>query len=383
VEVLVIVTTQQAPPARRWLAHFVHASEAVCAPIAALVEPPPLDPDAVLGLAMQERLAPLLHLGCINGRIDTPLPDSFRGACEAAYYRTLRRNRQTLTGGKRVLDALRAAGLCAAPTDGWAVMGGPFRYYDDPGSRPLDGLELMIRESDRRHAESVLSELGFRPSAEPRDRELSLRSDDSDSDLHLDLRWGWQGTVGSSDPISVSGDQFLDRLCDTTVSGYHRPGRITNLVVASIRAATNTLGRWVWLNDVHRVITAVPMDWSELVTTARSWRVSAPVYASLVSTRELFGTPVPREVLRRLSPGPVRSRLLYRSLAASQGRGSSCGAARATRALLGENWWEVARAAARNAAPRQRGEKAWNGANAALIRLSQSVHTPSAIAENS
>lgn len=378
-----IVTTHQAPPARRWLAHFVHASDAIGAPVEPLADAPSLDPAAVLALAAHERLAPLLHLGCISGRIDAPLPDSFRGACEAAYYRTLRRNRQSLASGKRILDSLRASGISAAPTDGWAVIGGPFRYYEDPGCRPLDSLELMVRESDRERAESVLSEIGFQRAAEPRDRELSFRSDDVDPDLHLDLRWGWQGSVGSSEPISVTGDQFLDSLCDTTVSGYHRPGRITNLVVASIRAATHTVGRWVWLNDVHRVITAVPMDWSELVETARSWRVSAPVYASLVATRELFGTPIPREVLRRLSPGPVRSRLLQRSLAASQGRGSSCGAARAARALLGENWWEVARAAARNAAPRQRSADAWSGANAALVRLSQSVHAPSAIADNS
>lgn len=378
-----IVTTHQAPPARRWLAHFVHASEAVGAPVEPLSDAPSLDPAAVLALATHERLAPLLHLGCLNGRIDVPLPDSFRGACEAAYYRTLRRNRQSLASGKRILDALRASGIAAAPTDGWAVMGGPFRYYEDPGSRLLESLELMVRESDRERAESVLSEIGFRRSAEPRDRELSLRSDDTDPDLHLDLRWGWQGTVGASEPISISGDQFLDRLCDTTVSGYHRPGRITNLVVASARAATHTVGRWVWLNDVHRVVTAVPMDWSELVETARSWRVSASVYASLVATRELFGTPIPREVLRRLSPGPVRSRLLHRSLAASQGKGSSCGAARAARALLGESWWEVARAAARSAAPRQQGAEAWSGANAGLVRLSQSVTAATPIADNS
>jgi hypothetical protein len=383
VEVLVIVVPHQAPPARRWLAQFVYASEAVEAPVDLPEDVSSFDPAAVLALAFQEGVAPLLHLGCVNGRIHAPLPDSFRGACEAAYYRNLRRNIRTLKTGKRILDALRAASISAAPTDGWAVMGGPFRYYEDPGSRLLESLELMVRESDREQAESVLAGVGFQRVAEARDSELSFRNDDADPDLPLDLRWGWQGSVGSSQPISVSGDQFLDRLCDTTVLGYHRTARITNLVVASIRAATHTMGRWIWLDDIHRVITAVPMNWDELVTTAQRWRVRAPVYASLVATRELLGTPIPREVLRRLSPGPIRRRLLHRSLAASQGKGSSCNAARATRLLLGENWWEVARAAARDAAPRHGRAQAWGGASPALVRLSQRLSVASPVADNS
>jgi hypothetical protein len=386
VEVLVIVVPHQTPPARRWLAHFVHASEtveAVAAPVDSLEDASSFDPAAVLALAFHEGVAPLLHLGCVNGRILAPLPDSFRGACEAAYYRNLRNNIRTLKSGKRILDALRAASISAAPTDGWAVMGGPFRYYDDPGSRPLENLELMVRESEREQAESVLADIGFQRVAEERDSELSFRNGDVDPDLHLDLRWGWQGSVGSNEPISVSGDQFLDRLCDTTVLGYHRPARVTNLVVASIRAATQPMRSWIRLDDIHRVITAVPMNWDELVTTAQRWRVRAPVYASLVATRELFGTPIPREVLRRLSPGPLRRHLLHRSLAASQGKGSGCNAARAARLLLGENWWEVARAAARNAAPGNGRARTWGEAGPALVRLSQSMSVASPDAYNS
>jgi hypothetical protein len=138
------------------------------------------------------------------------------------------------------------------------------------------------------------------------------------------------------------------------------------------------------LDDIHRVITVVPMNWEELVTTAKRWRVRAPVYASLVATRELLGTPIPREVLRRLSPGPVRRRLLHRSLAASQGKGSSCSAARAARLLLSENWWEVARAAARNAAPGHgRGQALGGEASPAFVQLSQSMRVTSPVAENS
>jgi hypothetical protein len=376
----VIVLPHQAPPARHWLAHFVQSAESVEAPSGPLENAPEFDSAAVLALAAHERVAPLIHLGCVHGRIVDPLPNSFRGACEAAYYRTLQRNKASLVTGKRILDALRAEGISAAPTDGWAVLAGPFKYYEDLGGRPLENLELMVRESDKDKAECLLADLGLHRLAIPQgDQELTLRHNDADTDLFIDLRWGWQGSVGENAPVSVTGDEFLDRLCDTTLSGYHRPGRVTNLVVASIRAATHAMGRWIWLDDVHRIVTAVPMNWDELVTTACRWRVRAPVYASLMATRELFDTPIPREVLRRLAPGPVRRRLLHRSLAASQGKGSTSSAARAARLLLSENWWEVARAAARNASPAQ----VWQGGAPALIRLGQSVQGRSTAIENS
>jgi hypothetical protein len=378
----VIVVPHRAPPSRRWLAHLVRASEALNPRRERVHSAPPFDPVAVFALARQERVAPLLHLGWIDDRIPDPLPDSFRAACEAAYYRTLLKNIAALNTGRRILDALRYTGISAAPLDGWAVLQEPLGYRADPGTRPLEDLELMVRESDKERAESVLAELGYRRISR-RDavlrsgHELAFHHNEAGADLFVELHWGWQGSASPANRFAVSGDEFLDDLCDITVSGYHRPTRFANLTVAAVRAARHTFGRWIWLVDLHRIITAVPMDWGGVVSAARRWRVRAPLYASLVATRELLHTPIPRDVLGRLAPGPVRRRLLHRSLAACLVSGGASGAARAARLLLGESWWEVARAAARTAAPGTAGNPGWARATGTQVRFSHPVRVVS------
>jgi hypothetical protein len=380
-----ILVLHGAPPSRRWLAHLVRASEAVNASRQRIHGAPPFDPMAVLALARRERMTPLLHLGYVNGRIADALPDSFRAACEAAYYRTLHKNVIALKTGRRILDALRWAGISAAPLDGWAVLQGPFGYHVDPGARPLENLELMVRESDKERAECILSELGYRritrrAAAIRSGHELAFRRNEAGADLFVELHWGWEASASPAIRFAVSGDEFLDGLCDTTVSGYHHPTRFANLTVAAVRAARHTLGRWIWLADLHRIITAASMDWKAVVSMARRWRVHAPLYASLVATRELLHTPIPGEVLQRLAPGPLRRRLLHRSLAACQVKGGTSRAAWTARLLLGESWWEIARAAARTAAPGSGGHPAWRTPSGTQVRFSHPVRVVSPFA---
>jgi hypothetical protein len=74
-------------------------------------------------------------------------------------------------------------------------------------------------------------------------------------------------------------------------------------------------------------------------------------------------SPIPREVLAALAPGPVRRRLLQRSLAASQQRERRPQAAWAAKLLLGESWWDVARTAVWAARP----GRAWFAARGAPV----------------
>jgi hypothetical protein len=121
------------------------------------------------------------------------------------------------------------------------------------------------------------------------------------------------------------------------------PTRLAGLLTASRRAGSLGFARWIWLLDLHRIVTKAPLDWAALVRGARAWRASAALYAGLSATRELLRTAVPKEVLAELAPGPLRRRLLHRSLAAA-----AAGAPRPARVanlLLGESWWDVARTA--------------------------------------
>ncbi|MFQ5418007.1 MAG: nucleotidyltransferase family protein, partial [Myxococcota bacterium] len=324
-------------------------------PIAAAGDLPPFDSDEVLALSRRERVSPLLHVGFESGRIAEEFPEAFRLACEADYYRSLRTNIVALKSGGRILEDLRCAGIDMAPINGWSMVGGPLQFHTDPGARTLDLLEIIVRESQWRAAEAVLLDLGYRPHANGEDGKAAVRrrcfsSGEGEEGPGVALHWSWEGSESPAGRDGVSGDRFLDGLCDTTHSGYHRPTRFALLASAAFRAARRDPGRWMGLDDIHRLVSSMPMDWAALVTAARRWRVTAPVYAGLVTTREIFGTAIPRDVLERLAPGPVRRRLLHRSLATQWRARDAAQGTRAPHLLCAESWWELARAAAHSAA---------------------------------
>ncbi len=351
-----IVVPRTAPASRRWLAHLVRAAEGVIRAGDPFDDDLSFEEDAVLRGAVRQRVAPLLHAGLRDGRIGDPLPASFARACERFYYATIRRNVVALEAGGRLLGALRERRVAAVPIKGWAFLEGAAPLHPDPGTRPMDDLDLMVRPADRERAEGVLAERGWRrvtrrPAALRGGHELAFHAREAGVDLFVELHWAWAGPESLMRGFGVSGDRFLDELCEPGPSGALEPTRTGHLLFGAVHAARHTFERWIWLVDLHRLVTAAPVDWDALLAAARRWRVSGPLYAGLATTRELLRTPIPAEFLAALAPGRVRRRLLVRSLAASTREGAGPGAAWTAKLLLGETWWEVARTAAWAAAP--------------------------------
>jgi hypothetical protein len=98
------------------------------------------------------------------------------------------------------------------------------------------------------------------------------------------------------------------------------------VVHLAVHAHTHGYNRLIWLKDLD-VLTRSPrqIDWDLVVSTAFREGVESPVWYALSMTRQLLETPIPSDVLARLSPAlPVRA--LYRrfwpfnQLARLQGR---------------------------------------------------------------
>ena len=356
-----IVVPPKASAARRWLAHLVRAAAG------AIRAGDPFDDDlvfeseAVLHLAQRHRVAPLLHLAQCDGRIGDPLPRAFADACRGIYFATLRKNVVALDAGEEVLAALDADGIAAAPLKGWALLttaarlGETSPVYPDPATRPMDDLDLMVAADERGLASAVLETVGFMPIHSPRVRtglyaaghEVAFHKRCGDIDLFVELHWASAGPESLLRGMIFSGERFLRTLCVRNEgSGRLEPTRLGNLLFAAVHGARHAYERWIWLHDLHQLLTISPLDWESVVRAARAWRVRGPLYAGLLATRELFRTPVPKEVIAALAPGPVRRGLLHRSLSASMRDEASRRPGRVAKLLLGESWWDVARTAA-------------------------------------
>lgn len=347
-----IVVPRSAPPARRWLAHLLRASERAIRPGDPFDDDFAFDAAEVLRLAVSQRVAPLLYRALAAGRIGDEIPAAFGGACERLYYGAFRKNAIALETGDEVLAALGGVGIDAAPLKGWAFQRGGDPLYDDPGTRPMDDLDLIVRPADREKAAATLAGLGFAcvtPELARGGHEVALHRREAGVDVFVELHWAWAGSESLMRDFAVSGDRFLDELCEEDDDGTRRPTHLGHLLFTAVHAARHAFDRWIWLVDLHRLVSRRETDWPVLLDATRRWRVRGPLYAALAATRELLRSAIPKEALADLAPGPMRRRLLHRSLAIS-----TAGDARAAwtaKVLLGESWWDVARTAAWAVAP--------------------------------
>jgi hypothetical protein len=369
----VFVVPPTASPTRRWLAHLLRASAGSIRPGDLFDDEIPFDPAAIRTLALRHRVAPLLHRGLGSGAIGDPLPARLAEALRHDYYATLRKNVIGLELGAALLRDLAGAGVAAAPLKGWALVDGPGAVYPDAGVRPMDDLDLIVSRHDCERAGEVLRDHGFahvgsRTAARlAGGHEMAFHRRIAGVNLFVELHWAWAGSESLMRGFAVSGEQFLDELCEPVVAqdGALRPSRLGHLLFVAVHGARHTFSRWIWLVDLHRLVESGPLSWDVLLRHAAAYRCRRPLYAGLAAARELLRTPVPKEVLAALAPGPVRRQLLRRSLAAS-GSEADLRSGRVAKLLLGESWWDVARTAAWAAAPgrswyEKRGETATLG----------------------
>ncbi len=357
-----IVVPRDASGARRWLAHLLRAS---CGAIRAgdrFDDDLAFDAGAAAQLALKQRVAPLLHRALGDGRITDALPAAFVESCERAYWAALRKNLLALAAGEEVLSAFDADGIGAAPLKGWVLLtapragvGAPGPLYPDPGTRPMDDLDLVVARADRVRAAELLRGVGFAPvqpeavrsGAYAGGHEIAFHRRDAGVDVFVELHWASAGRESLLRGMALEGDVILRTLCARSGrSGVARPTRLGHLLFTALHGARHAFDRWIWLLDLHLQVVAAPLDWDALVAGARTLRARGAVYAGLVATRELLRTPVPKEVLADLAPGVVRRELLHRTLSASMRDGAGRRPGRMAKLLLGESWWDVARTAA-------------------------------------
>ncbi len=345
-------------PEERWLAHLARAAAGAIRAGDGFDDDHPLAAEALHVLARRHRLSPLLHRGVGAGRIADPLPDPLRRALAADHAGALRKNVVNLELGARVLRRLAAAGITAAPLKGWALVEGPGRVYADPGERPMDDLDLIVARADVEAAETELAGEGFAPVGTRRSarlaggHEMAWHRRLGGVDCFVELHWAWAGSESLMRGFALSGERFLAEGCAPVgADGTFWPRPAAHLVFVAVHAARHAFSRWLWLLDLHRLVEAGGFEWRAVLAAATRWRARRPLWAGLHAARELFRTPVPKEVLRALAPGPVRRGLVARSLAAQAESPHARRPGRVARLLLGESWWYVARTAAWAVAP--------------------------------
>ena len=212
---------------------------------------------------------------------------------------TRARNVLLLSELDRALEALDAAGVPAILFKGAAALD---RLYDDPGLRPMDDADLLVRPSDRERAADVIARLGYARRDDEPGRFGHAGQDEwtFDGPIQIDLHW------------HVVADRRLRALfpgCDDDAVWLRATGRhLAPIDDALATAIAQPLGH-PWSHplgylDLHLALGSV--DAAELFERARQRGVGQLLWWSLRFAAHLFGGEPPPA---SLAPAPTARQL--------------------------------------------------------------------------
>ena len=172
--------------------------------------------------------------------------------------------------------------------------------YPTPTCRPMSDFDLWLRAEEIDAAKAALERLGYRQSRravrpielqERRDGELQMIGDDP-LDRLVELHWGifageWMFRVARPDREGIR-----QRVTPTQILGHEvfvlAPEDA--LIQAAIHISVN---HQMTVNAVRSLVdiawlAQLPIDWSEVATRSRSWRLANAVAFPLLLVNELF-----------------------------------------------------------------------------------------------
>jgi Uncharacterised nucleotidyltransferase len=269
---------------------------------------PRIDIDHLPG-ELHRLMPPLSKALTGHGVEDSELP-RLKGVYQFSWYR----NQLLFADAAAVLGALEAAGVPTMLLRGAAMA---VAYYGDTGVRPMNDLDVLVREGEMDRARRVADAEGWRPVAgsepfERREAAAALRNDQGRV-----IRLHWQPSRNVSLP-GVAWEPMWQRAVD--VRFHHTATRVPNaadhLVHACIDGARANSGSTLrWITDVSVLLDAVPdLDWDIVVSEARRHHVSVLVGEALRYLVEALDAGVPRDAIGALAATPTtpRERLAHR-----------------------------------------------------------------------
>jgi hypothetical protein len=256
------------------------------------------------------RLMPPLSKALAAHGVDDPELPRLKGVYQFSWYR----NQLLFAEAAAILGALEAAGVRTMLLRGAATA---VAYYGDAGVRPMNDVDVLVREDEMDCARRVADTKGWRPVAgsepfERREAAAALRNDQGRV-----VRLHWQPSRNVSLP-GVAWEPMWQRAVDVTFNhtATRVPSPADHLVLACIDGARANSGSTLrWITDVTVLLGADPQPaWDIVVSQACRHHVSLLVGEALRYLAQGFGAKVPPEVigtLAAISTTP-RERLAHR-----------------------------------------------------------------------
>jgi hypothetical protein len=203
--------------------------------------------------------------------------------------------------------------------------------YDDPGTRNLGDIDILIRPADQRRVRELLTAQGYDDAPDLAEgfreeyeceRTFVRRGEPPfalDVHWHLfnvpyfreraALDWFWEHTV----PVIVEGRQGL--MFDPSAQFLH---------LSAHYALFHRVEGFRWLYDIALLLRRErsDLDWVQTMSTARRFGLNAAVQFTLAQVAEVWGLDIPADALEATRRNPVTrgERLLFAAITSPQNR---------------------------------------------------------------
>jgi hypothetical protein len=257
--------------------------------------------------AGSQRLLPLLGHNLRRQGIQHRALDVFRGFRR----RSWSRNQVLFHEASAAVTALRGAGLETMILKGAALA---VRYYEDPGLRPMDDVDLLVRPEGFLPATRQLEELGWIPRA--RLTGLAAEARFRTRAVHFMSRGGGRLDLHAH-VLPQAPAAGADRACWKAAIAARLEGAETLVLdpadqllhVLVHGLAWNEIPSLRWVADAALTLRKTPgLDWDRLLGQARGRENVLALREALGYLRGLLNIPVPRGVLLSLDRTPVSRR---------------------------------------------------------------------------
>jgi hypothetical protein len=248
----------------------------------------------------EEGLEGLFYQRCASSSV--ALPPGLGRSWQRAYRRIAGVNFAALQRLGRLLTAPAPPPVLLLP--GAALL--PF--YPDPGCRPMDDLDLLVRPEVMAGFRALLQLQGFAPL--PRHPGLWV-----DGDLALDLHEDLLNTsrirarryAGWMDLAEVWGDSRIAYIEGVEVSVM---GLEDMVLYTAVHALRHSFRRLTWFVDLHLLLQA-EVDWDRLADKAGRYNLVRPLVYGFRFLQEQAVCPLPEPAAALLARIPLRSGEAY------------------------------------------------------------------------
>ncbi len=204
---------------------------------------------------------------------------------------------------EREVDVMMLKGAQIAHTD-----------YPDFSLRPIDDIDLLVRQPDRSKVIKFMLEMGFNlyETNQTCDK-FFVRNRQPGKPIFIEIHSSLQTRIRLNRAFNIDINQFWKGAQEFTADGYSfvQLSPTDNLIYLGAHFSHHHFSRLIWAYDIALLIHRhrEEVDWEKLKDLCGRMKIRNPLYHSLRLCRELFGIPISEEVLRDLSPSWWKRRI--------------------------------------------------------------------------